>query len=268
MWSSQRIVLALFVVVVTFYLPFLSTVVHEMGHLIVKLLSGVKVSEFSVGSNGGEVLWSFKWNDILFLIKEGYNVIGGYVLYDPRTVPNAFWGMLSAFSGAFLSLNFLVPVLWGWLGVFSYKVGFFHFYFLVYAKFLRWVKYIFYPPAFFKRLKLFIDDPKPKGKRVSLIIFMCQEKIRLFFFIPCLAMFYVGFTNLTNLIPIKFSQGYSDGASLFAYFLSLFDPSAIPYNQSTLDASVMVANIIALLIFLYLVIFWMIAFIKRPNEFR
>lgn len=218
------------------------------------LLAGAKVSVYSIGE--GDVIFAFKWNEIFFVLKENFHERGGYVSFDPRTLPDpiSFWGMLSTFSGAFFALNYLAFILWGWVRLAGYGIGLFHFYAVVYAKTKRCIVYILCPPLFFDRLEALSKDPLPEGKRVSFWVFLSVHvRTKWWFYIPFLWVLVQGLFQMSNWLPI----GSADGAHFLHHFLSLFSSSITMVSTLYIGMGLMIGFV------LFVIPFWMIVTAKR-----
>lgn len=258
MWSPRRILFAVFFAALTLTLTFSDTVIHEIGHLSMLLLSGAKVSEYSIGQ--GDIIFYFDWNEIAFVLKENFHNAGGYVSFNPNTFskPVSFWGMLSTFSGVFFALNYLIFILWGWVRLTGYGVGLFHFYKISYGKALRFIKYFLYPPSFFDRLEVFVKNPLPENKRVSFLVFISVNlRKKWWFCLPFVFIVLNVFMQLYNWIPLGSDQGYTDGAFFLYYFLSIFSESM------SMEVTLAVGIGIMLALMFIIIPFWALTSARR-----
>lgn len=237
MHSPARTLKVVFLIALTVSLSFSGTVVHELGHLMVLLLGGAEVSTFMIGHVDSNILFSFMYKGIEFILTENFHFMGGHVSYNLYSLnnPALLWRYLVGLSGVFVALHYLVFVLWGWVRFTGYKIGLFHFYGVVYKKMFKFLTFTFYPPLMFDALSEFIKNPLPEGKRPSFWIFLKLKANTLVQIVFCISLFWILMNiqrQLYNWIPLVRGDGTNDGAFAFYALLNMFSD-----NLTVVEAS-------------------------------
>ncbi len=227
MHSPVRTLKVVFLTALTLSLSFSDTIIHEFGHLMVLLLGGAEVSTFMIGHVDSNILFSFMYKGIEFILSENFHFMGGHVSYNPHSLnhPILLWMYLASMSGVFVALHYLVFILWGWVRFAGYKIGLLHFYGVVYKKMFKFLTFAFYPPLMFDAFSKFIKNPLPEGKRPSFWIFLKLKTSSLNIIAFCISFFWVLMNaqqQLYNWIPLVGVDGTTDGAVGFYIFISLF----------------------------------------------